>query len=100
MGLFDRIRARASRRSSSPPPNPITKLEQTIATWDREQARLALAVFSATIFNDQAPLVSLLGKGANVETATRRLTVGHMRSLYSIMTEIFPDAAEDKNEHD
>ena len=71
--------------------NPITKLDQAISTWDQEQARIALAIFASTIFKDRAPLETLFGKGAKVETAVGRLTVGQLRVLYSIMTEIVPD---------
>lgn len=71
--------------------NPITKLDQAISTWDRGQARIALAIFAATIFNDRTPLESLFGKGAKIETAIERLTVGQLRVLHSIMTEIAPD---------
>ncbi len=81
---------------STTPVNPITKLERAVSTWDREQARIALAVFASTVFKDRAPLESLFGRGAKVETATRRLTVSHLKTLYSIMTEIVPD---DRNGH-
>ncbi len=83
--------ARGASKRSVAPVNPITKLEQSISTWDREQARIALAIFSATIFRDRAPLEALFGKGAKVETAIGRLTVGQLKVLYEIMTEIAPD---------
>ncbi|HEX3986668.1 MAG TPA: CpXC domain-containing protein [Acidobacteriaceae bacterium] len=80
----------ASKRSIDPV-NPITKLEQSISTWDRGQARIALVIFSAVIFRDRAPLEALFGKGAEVPTAIGRLTVGQLKILYEIMTEIAPD---------
>lgn len=76
--------------TSSAPVGPITKLVQAISTWDREQARIALAIFAATIFMDRVPLESLFGKGAKLETAIGRLTVGQMKVLYSIMKEVAP----------
>jgi len=78
-------------KSSSAPVSPLTKLEQAVSTWNREQARIALAIFAATIFAERAPLESLFGKGAKVETAIGRLTVSQLRVLYSIMTEIVPE---------
>jgi len=80
----------ASERLSSPV-SPITKLEQAVSTWDRGQARIALAVFAVTIFEDRTALEFLFGKDANVETAIRRLTVSHLKVLHSIMAEIVPD---------
>ena len=91
MSFFTRIKARVDGKVSSNPVNPITKLEQAISTWDPEQARIALAVFASTIFEDRTPLETLFGKGAKVETAIGRLTVGQLRALYSIMIEIVPD---------
>ena len=91
MRLFDRTKSKDRTKSSSVSVNPITKLEQAISTWDREQARIALAIFASTIFKDRAPLELIFGKGAKVETAIGRLTVSQLRVLYSIMTEIVPD---------
>jgi len=84
----------ADGKRSTAPINPITKLEQAISTWDLDQARIALVIFSATIFKDRAPLEILFGKGAKVETAIRRLTMGHLRVLDSIMREIIPDDSD------
>jgi membrane glycosyltransferase len=98
--MFDRLKARISSKSPSPPTSPISKLEQAISTWDREQARIALAIFAATVFKDRAPIESIFGRTAKVETAIRRLTGGQLRVLYSILTEIAPDYGDGENEDD
>jgi hypothetical protein len=95
IGFFRRNKPKADGRGCSTPVNPFAKLEGAISTWDREQARIALAIFASTIIKDRAPLETLFGRGAKVETAVVRLTVGQLKVLHSIMTEIVPDDGDD-----
>ena len=105
MRLFDRIKTKMIGRSAAAEPSLIalSKFEKTILSWDREQARIALAVL-AIGHGDRRPIESIFGTGATVRTAIERLTVGHMKVLGSTMEEIFPDffggLASDKEKED
>jgi len=81
--VFDR---KQSERSLT----ALSKFEKTILTWDREQARIALAVI-ATGHGDRGPIESIFGKGATVRTAIGHLTVGNMKVLVTTMEEIYPE---------
>jgi hypothetical protein len=89
------------RRQSERSLTALSKFEKTILTWDREQARIALAVL-ATGHGDRGPIESIFGTGATVRTAIEKLTVGNMKVLVSTMEEIFPEPldgfASDKEE--
>src|ERR1035437_6657554 len=49
-------------RQVDPSMNALSKFEKVIATWDREQARMALAVLSEITLGDRGPLESIFGK--------------------------------------
>jgi hypothetical protein len=98
MKLFDRIKAKIiGRREAERSRTALSKFEKTILTWDREQARIALAVL-ATGHGDRGPIESILGKGTTVRTAIEHLTVGNMKVLASTMNEIFPESFEGESE--
>ncbi|MGP8174781.1 MAG: hypothetical protein ACLP7O_09565 [Terracidiphilus sp.] len=109
MRLFDRIKAKITGRSATSESGQsyqsiaLSKFEKTILTWDREQARIALAVL-ATGHGDRGPIESIFGKGATVRTAIERLKVSNMKVLASTMMEIYPEPfdgfASDKEEED
>jgi hypothetical protein len=88
-------------KNPSQPVNPLTKFEQTISTWDPQQAKTALAILAATVFQNREPLESLFGKGAKVEAVIRQhITVGQLRVLHSTMKELVPDFGDDEDEDD
>ena len=114
MKLFDRIMAKITGRSATSESGQsyqqserslttLSRFEKTILSWDREQARIALAIL-ATGHGDRGPIESIFGKRATVRNAIQRLTVGHIRVLESAMKEIFPEPfdefASDKEEED
>ncbi len=91
------------RRQAERPLTALSKFEKTILTWDREQARIALAIL-ATGHGDRGPIESIFGTGATVRTAVEHLTFGNMKVLVSTMKEIFPEPFDgftsDKEEED
>src|ERR1017187_816548 len=82
MKLFDRIMAKITGRSATSESGQsyqqsersltaLSKFEKTILSWDREQARIALAVL-ATGHGDRGPIESIFGKRATVRNAIQR----------------------------
>lgn len=108
MRFFDRIKAKIIGRkaNSGDPPsglknlldldigqvdpstNALSKFEKVVATWDREQARMALAVLCEMTLGDRGPLESIFGKGAKSQDAIRHIKMGHLRVLMSTVEEI------------
>jgi hypothetical protein len=75
-------------RKVDPSVNALSKFEKVISTWDREQARIALAILSEITLGDRGPLESIFGKGAKSQEAIRHLQVGHLRVLQASIEEI------------
>jgi hypothetical protein len=116
MGLLDRIMAKIGARGAASGSglsyrsirttecskadhslSALSKFEQTIATWDREQARIALAIL-ATGHGDRDPIESIFGKGVELRTAIGHLTMDQLNFVVSTMQEIYPDDLDNETD--
>jgi hypothetical protein len=76
----------------------LSKFEKIISTWDREQARIALAVLGAITLGERGPMESMFGKGADFRAVIGHLKVGNLRVLMSAIEEITGEKLEENND--